>query len=72
MDFDPASLFVSFLVSGVGFVLFSFGRKMERVPQLVAGVVLMVFPYFISSIGAMLAVTMGVLVALWASLYYGW
>jgi hypothetical protein len=72
MDFDPASLFVSFIVSGAGFVLFSFGRKMERIPQLVAGIVLMVFPYFVTDILAMLAITLGIVAALWGALYYGW
>jgi hypothetical protein len=72
MDFDPGSLFVSFLISGVGFVLFSFGKKMERVPQLVTGLVLMVFPYFVSGILPMLGISALLLVGLWVALYNGW
>ena len=48
MSLDPASLAASFAVSGVGFVLFMYGRKMGRFPQIVGGIVLMVFPYFVS------------------------
>lgn len=48
MDFDPTELFVTFAVSGVGFVFFSYGRKMSRPPQIVGGLMMMVFPYFVS------------------------
>ncbi|MEN9578660.1 MAG: hypothetical protein RJA70_1669 [Pseudomonadota bacterium] len=53
-------LVVSFLISSVGFVLFSFGRKQERYPQVVAGLVLMVMPYFLPGILWMLVATVGV------------
>lgn len=47
MDFSAGSLAAGFLVSGVGFVLFKYGRKMSRGPQVLVGIVLMVFPYFV-------------------------
>lgn len=70
MDFDPASLILSFIVSGVGFVLFSYGRKMQRYPQLVSGLLLMGFPYFVSG---PLFIVLGALViflGLWAFLNF--
>lgn len=70
MDFDPVSLLLSLLVSGVGFVLFSYGRKMQRFPQLVAGLSLMIFPYFVSSWIAIVGVTLAILVGLWAFLNF--
>jgi hypothetical protein len=50
MDFDPNSLMLSLIPSGVGFVLFTYGRKQDRWPQLVCGVLLMVYPYFAGSV----------------------
>lgn len=56
MNFDASTLIAGFVVSGVGFVLFSYGRKMGRVPHVVAGLVLMVFPYFVPGVWLMLAI----------------
>ena len=70
MDIDPSSLVLSLIVSSIGFVLFSFGRKMDRFPQLVAGLALMVFPYFVTSLVAMVLIAVGILVALWAFLNF--
>ena len=57
MNFDANSLLLSFFVSGIGYVLFRYGRKQERVPQLIVGVSLMVFPYFVSDVAWMAAIT---------------
>jgi hypothetical protein len=56
MDFDANLLLVSILVSSVGFVLFAFGKRMSRVPHLVVGLLLMIYPYFVSSLLWMLLV----------------
>ena len=56
MELDANSLIAGLVVSGVGFVLFSYGRKMSRVPHVVAGLVLLVFPYFVSSVLLMLGI----------------
>lgn len=71
MDFDPASLVLSLVVSGVGFVLFSYGRKMQRFPQLVAGLGMMIFPYFVSSWVGVLGVAVAIVLGLWAFLNFG-
>ena len=42
MNLDPTWLFLSLLPSGVGFVLFVYGKKQERWPQLVAGLLFLV------------------------------
>ncbi|HEX2675906.1 MAG TPA: hypothetical protein VHM19_04685 [Polyangiales bacterium] len=54
MSFDANSLLANFFVSGIGFVLFRYGKSQHRMPQAVIGVVMMVYPYFITSVGAML------------------
>jgi len=56
LDLSASYLIANFAVSGVGFVLFSYGRKMSRMPQVVTGLVLMIFPYFVPGVLAMLGV----------------
>ena len=46
MSIDPTFLLLSLIPSGIGFVLFRYGKKAERWPQLVGGLVFMVYPYF--------------------------
>ena len=72
MSFDPGSLFLSLIVSGVGFVLFVYGKKQERWPQLVAGLVLMVYPYVVGGAVPMLLVGAAVLGALWFAVRSGY
>ena len=50
MNLDAGTLVAGFLVSGVGFVFFSYGRKMGRPPHVITGLVLMIFPYFIPGV----------------------
>ena len=47
--FNPATLLMSLLVSSVGFVLLVYGKKQARVPHLAAGIVLVVYPFFVKS-----------------------
>jgi hypothetical protein len=71
MSLDPGSLIASLLVSSVGFVLFEYGRRMRRVPQLGVGIVLLVYPYFVQSVWVMLGVGVALLVGLWVCLLRG-
>lgn len=56
MSFDVSTLAAGFVVSGVGFVLFSYGRKMGRAPHVIGGLVLMVFPYFVPGVWLMFGI----------------
>jgi hypothetical protein len=71
MSIDGGSLFASFLVSGLGFVLFEYGRRMKRPAQVGVGLVLMIFPYFVSSVWAMFGIALGLVVVLWVALMRG-
>jgi len=71
MSLDPGSLIAGLLVSGVGFVVFEYGRRMRRPPQIGVGLVLMIFPYFVSNVFAMLAIAAALLVGLWLLLMRG-
>ena len=72
LTIDPTWLFVSLIPSGVGFVLFVYGKKQQRWPLLAGGLVLMVYPYFTTSVGALVGV--GVLLggAVWYAVRLGW
>lgn len=65
------SLFASLVISSVGFGVFTYGKKQVRTPQIFVGVVLMVFPYFVSGPLAMCAVAAGLLAALFVATRYG-
>ena len=72
MSLDPGLLFLSLVTSGVGFVLFMYGKKQERGPQLVAGLALMVYPYFVSTLAMSLGIFVAVVAATWLAVKQGW
>jgi hypothetical protein len=72
MDLDPTWLLLSMIPSGAGFVLFMYGKKQERLPQLVVGLLMMVYPYFVSTASAMTVVGLLLWGALWYALRLGW
>jgi len=55
-DLSGGWLLASLVVSTVGFGFFRYGKKQERLPQLVAGLAMMVYPMFVSSALWMLAI----------------
>jgi hypothetical protein len=66
------SLFASLVVSGVGLVLTSYGKKLARPPQLIAGLVMMIYPYFVPRVAPMLIVAGGLLAAMWLAIRRGY
>jgi hypothetical protein len=71
-NFDANVLLLSLIPSGIGFVLFTYGRKQDRYPQLVCGILFMVYPYFTQTITSMIAVGVAVGAALYGMLQLGW
>jgi hypothetical protein len=69
---DPTWLFLSLIPSGIGFVLFVYGRKQQRLPHLLAGLAFMVYPYFTPSILSMLLVGVLLGTGLWVAVQGGW
>jgi hypothetical protein len=53
-------LFVGFVFSTFGYALFRWGKKRGRMPQLVAGILLMVAPYLCPSLVLMIVVCGGI------------
>jgi hypothetical protein len=65
VSLDPTWLFVSLIPGGVGFVLFVYGKNQGRWPQMVAGLLLMVYPYFATSLVSLVATGALIGVMLW-------
>ena len=63
MDFS--SIMVSLIVGTVGFALFIYGKKQFRLPQMAVGVILMVYPYFVSSALLSIVVFVALIGLLW-------
>jgi hypothetical protein len=61
LDLDPNALLLSLLVGAVGFVCFAYGKRQNRFPQMLAGVILAVYPYFVSNLLLMGGIAVAVL-----------
>jgi len=72
VSLDPTWLFVSLIPGGVGFVLFVYGKKQGRWPQMVAGLLLMVYPYFATSLVSLVATSAVIGFMLWYAIRLGW
>jgi len=72
MSLDPTWLFLSLIPGGVGFVFFVYGKKQSRWPQLVAGLLLMVYPYFATTTSSLVATGLIIGAALWWTVRLGW
>lgn len=71
MDMSIESLIASLFVSNIGFGLFLYGKKELRMPQLIAGVAMMGYPYFITEPVAMWGITVAIGLALILALRFG-
>ena len=69
---DPALLFLGFVTGGIGLVLFVYGKKQQRLPQAVAGVLFMVYPYFVTSVAAMVGIGLAIGAVLWWAIWAGY
>jgi hypothetical protein len=72
MGFDPTWLFLSLIPGGAGLVLLIYGKKEQRWPHFAAGLAYMIYPYFTSSITALLGVGAAITAALWYAVREGW
>lgn len=65
MDLDTGSLVASMMIGSVGFGLFVFGKKQQRLAHLLAGILLMVYPYFVPGVLPMIGIAVALVGALW-------
>ena len=64
-------LFASLLVSSLGYILLNYGRKLRRPPQAIAGIAMLVYPYFVHNVVVMIIVAAGLSLATWLAVYLG-
>jgi len=50
LDLDPTTMMLGLVFSGIGFVAFRYGRKMDLLPPVVIGLALMIVPVFASAV----------------------
>ena len=72
MELSAGSLIAMLFVSTIGFSFFLYGKKQARIPQFVAGLLMMVYPYFITDPLWMTTVAAAMLGGLWAAVRAGW
>ena len=71
MNLDATLIFLSLIPGGLGCVLFVYGKKQQRWPQLVAGLLLMGYPYFTPTAMSMTVVGVAICAALWLAIRMG-
>lgn len=71
-NFSPGAILLDVVTGGIGLALFMYGRKAQRIPHLVTGILLMAYPYFVET--TEMSLILGVLIGLgfWAALWLGW
>ncbi len=70
--FDSTGLFLSLITGGVGFVLMAYARKTRSWPHFVAGLLYVVYPYFVGGVMAFVGIGVAIAVALWIAVREGW
>jgi hypothetical protein len=65
MNLDPTWLFLSLFTGAIGAALFLYGKKEARWPQIVIGLLFMVYPYFTPNISSLIVVGVILAGALW-------
>lgn len=61
---DGGELVASFFVGTIGFALAVYGKKQSRLPHLLAGILLMAFPYFVGAVWLIALITVLILALL--------
>ena len=72
MSIDPTWLFLSLFPSGIGFVLLVYGRKQQRWPHIVAGLLFMAYPYVATTVTSLVAIGALLGAGLWYVVQQGW
>jgi len=69
---DATWLLLSLVISAVGMGLFIYGKKQSRIPHLVAGLILMIYTYVVTSALWMILIALAILAALFMLVRLGW
>jgi hypothetical protein len=71
MDLEPSSVIASLIVSSIGFVVLVYGKRQQRVPHVIVGLVLMGFPYLVPDVRVMASIAAAALLGLWLATRLG-
>ncbi len=71
MDLSAGSLFLSLAIGTVGVGLFIYGKKQRRIPQPAGGVLLSLYPYFVSNLWLMGGIAVGIVLVVWLATLKG-
>ena len=71
MNLDPSWLLLSVPIGAIGVALFIYGKKQARWPQMVCGLLFIVYPYFTTTVSWLVAVGVMLGAALWYLLRTG-
>ncbi len=71
LNFSAGWMFAGLLVSTVGMGLFLYGKKQTRLPQLLAGIVMMIYPGFVASPALIYAIGGTLCVGVWVAVRSG-
>ena len=71
MDLGFGALLLSVVVGAVGLAVFIYGRRQGRFPQVVGGLLLMVYPYFIPNPWITAGIAAAILAGLWIAVRAG-
>ena len=71
MDSGSVSLFLSLMFSALGAGLFIYGKRQSRLPQMLAGLLLSLYPHFVSNPWVMAGIAVVLLLAVWAAVKAG-
>jgi len=72
MTLEPGPLFLSIVFGLIGSALLLYGKKQQRIPQMIAGLLFIVFPYFTGTMTSMSLVGLAVAAGLCWVLRAGW
>lgn len=72
MSLDPTWLFLGLIPSGIGFVLFVYGKKQGRLPLIVSGIAFMLYPMFTPTTFSLVAVGALLGAGTWMLIRAGW
>ncbi|MGA7123331.1 MAG: hypothetical protein WBY94_24730 [Polyangiaceae bacterium] len=68
---DGNAMLLSLAIGCIGLACFVYGRKQGRFPQMLAGAVLSIYPYFVPNMIAMAAIAVAVILGLWVAVRLG-
>ena len=71
MDLSPGWLLASLCVGSIGTGLFVYGKKQARLPQFLAGVLLILESAFVPSVPWMFVLAAAIIASLWGSVRAG-